>query len=310
MPEQWIKAPQALEIAGNNRALCKRLLAGLVVGRAKLLIVGDRREEDREIPADFWWAAGAADLTQDWATGDFSTWIDYDTQWQAFGVKFALSGLLEMVVFEDRSAIVRGLSVASDPDWISASRARKFTFEKLGVNPLVAGPAIVEQAKLGFITARAVLAQGKTGNRSVDDWEWQEREWAVPDLFWLGFAGESRNGQDWVNGKFSGVSLGPNRINSVTLSGVYFLRATIEAMGGGSSLTEPAQGKRGRPVVYDWVAATNAIWAKIYGNGLNPASQADVELAFIEQLRIGDREPGQSTVRPFAKALWEKFVEQ
>lgn len=67
--------------------------------------------------------------------------------------------------------------------------------------------------------------------------------------------------------------------------------------------------KRGRPVAYDWLEATNSIWAKLYGNELKPNTQADIEKALIQHLRKGDIEPGESTVRPFAKAIWEKFQE-
>lgn len=69
---------------------------------------------------------------------------------------------------------------------------------------------------------------------------------------------------------------------------------------------ESADPKSGRPAVYDWLEATNAIWAKLYGNELKPKSQADIERALILHLKNG---PGESTVRPFAKAIWEKFQE-
>lgn len=68
----------------------------------------------------------------------------------------------------------------------------------------------------------------------------------------------------------------------------------------------PANTKSGRPAEYDWLEATNAIWAKLYGNELKPKSQADIERALILHLKNG---PGESTVRPFAKAIWEKFQE-
>ncbi|HVR90239.1 MAG TPA: hypothetical protein VHG29_03975 [Novosphingobium sp.] len=72
---------------------------------------------------------------------------------------------------------------------------------------------------------------------------------------------------------------------------------------------EPSNLKSGRPAAYDWLEATNAIWAKLYGNELIPTVQADIEKALILHLRKGDAEPGQSTVRPFARAIWEKFQE-
>lgn len=71
----------------------------------------------------------------------------------------------------------------------------------------------------------------------------------------------------------------------------------------------PINSRTGRPAEYDWLEATNAIWAKLYGNELKPKSQADIERAMILHLTNGDDEPGQSTVRPYAKRVWEKFRE-
>ena len=75
------------------------------------------------------------------------------------------------------------------------------------------------------------------------------------------------------------------------------------------TMDSPVSSKRGRPVAYDWLEATNSIWAKLYGNELKPQTQADIEKALMQHLRRGDIEPGESTVRPFAKAIWEKFQE-
>jgi hypothetical protein len=40
---------------------------------------------------------------------------------------------------------------------------------------------------------------------------------------------------------------------------------------------------------------------------LIPETQADIELALIEVLTKGDIAPSESTVRPFAKPIWEEF---
>ena len=43
-----------------------------------------------KIPKKFWWAEGAAALTQDWRIGDFETYIDNgNTRLRAFEVSFA-----------------------------------------------------------------------------------------------------------------------------------------------------------------------------------------------------------------------------
>lgn len=310
MPEHWIAAREALEIVGDKYALCARLREGLVQARAKLFVAGDRREEGAPIPKEFWWAGGHEALEQDWATGDFSTWIKEKHHFQAFGVSIGLTGLLEMVAFEKRAAIALSLSVAGNPDWIAAKQARSYAYDTLGHNPMQAGSAIVSQAQLGFVTARAVLAQGATGNSSEDDWLWEAREWGIPVWFWNDFTDPNQSNQDWTLGKFSGRGPGPNKVHWITLNGVHFLRESIVALGQPKADSiASANTKSGRPTEYGWLEATNAIWAKLYGNELKPMRQADIERALIQHLRKGDNEPSQSTVRPFAKAIWEKFQE-
>lgn len=116
MAEQWIEASAALRIAGNIDSLCARLHSGLAQARAAKFEVGDEVRMDAVVPKGFWWAEGHESLKQDWATGDFSTWIDDKRHCRAFGVHMALSGVLEMVEFERRPLIVRSLSVATHPD--------------------------------------------------------------------------------------------------------------------------------------------------------------------------------------------------
>ena len=110
MAEQWIAAAAAREVVGTvlgfngaTRALCLRAHSGLVDSKAKLLEFGDRRASDAPIPAAFWRAKGETALKQNWATGDFSTWLDRTTECRAFGASFALGGDLLPVLSSVRS---------------------------------------------------------------------------------------------------------------------------------------------------------------------------------------------------------------
>ncbi|CCD97648.1 hypothetical protein [Bradyrhizobium sp. STM 3809] len=75
----------------TQRFICKRAYAGLLRARAECFLVDEKKESrDEEIPKEFWWAEGEAALTQDWATGDFETYIKQGfVRLQAFGVSFA-----------------------------------------------------------------------------------------------------------------------------------------------------------------------------------------------------------------------------
>ena len=91
--EEWISAASALALLGMNhntgtRTICKRAHAGLIKARAERFISDGRMSDNVDIPLEFWWAEGGEALNQDWATGDFDTWIDHGVHLQAFGVTF------------------------------------------------------------------------------------------------------------------------------------------------------------------------------------------------------------------------------
>jgi hypothetical protein len=310
MTEHWITSAQALEVAGGSRAICSRLKEGLITARAALLIIGDNREEDRAVPQGFWWARDNLALEQDWNTGEFSTWINQSLHCQAFGVRFPLSEVLEIAPFEKRAEIARGLSVAGDARWMTARAARTYAFDVLRLSPMTAGTAIINEARLGFVTARAVLAQGALGVEFDDTWAWQEREWNIPVWFWTDFTAPHASAQNWESGVFSGNGAGPKRTRSITLSGVHFLRDSLAAMGGPKPSSQtPDLAKAGRKPSYDWPAATNEIWRRLYGNDLRANCQADIERALITLLSNGDSGPSESTVRPYAKGIWDNYKE-
>ncbi len=188
-------------------------------------------------------------MKQDWESGDFSTWIDDSGHWQAFCVTFDLAGVLELLPFERRAIVSRELSVAGNAAWVPAKDARRFAYERGNINPVAAGRFVIMQANLGFLTARAVLAQGATGKHDEGDWNWQFREWDIPGWFWENFVLEGSSSQDWESGIFAGRGAGPDGVRWVTLSGVHFLRESLAALapanvqptesGGDSNSTKP-----------------------------------------------------------------------
>jgi hypothetical protein len=95
--EDWIPASGAVALLAigdqqlARRTICRHAHAGLIKARAKRFISDGQSSDNVEIPREFWWAKGEAALTQNWATGDFETWIDHRIHLEAFGVTFRRS---------------------------------------------------------------------------------------------------------------------------------------------------------------------------------------------------------------------------
>lgn len=306
MAEHWIPASKAIEIAKNEVALCTRLHAGLISARADLLIIDYKEERSAKIPQGFWWSEGHAALQQNWLSGDFETWIDQKFQCKAFGVKFALGEVLEMVPFERRALIARSLSVAGNPDWVSAKAARRLSYE--AGNKKDPSEAILELARLGFVSGRAVELRAYRQLPTDHEIQWEQREWDIEPWFWRDFLLPGKGSLDWELGKISVAGSGPSDIQYVMLSGVHFYRESLAALDAPKSLPPEAdEQKRGRRPQYVWDAALSAVWGKLHRGELIPETQADIEFALISVLTNGDDSPGESTVRPHAKPIWEEY---
>ena len=178
------------------------------------------------VPRDLWWAGGYEALKQDWTSGDFSTWIDRKVHLQAFGVRFALDGLLDMVSHDQRPAIARRLSVVGGDDWLSTPEA--IDLVKGAIGDRDPKQFIVEQARLGFIAGRAIEAQ-RFEERPHTELIWEEREWDVPSWLWEN-AGWLLGHEDWDTGRFGARE--PETIGSgwMRVSGVHFLTESLEAL--------------------------------------------------------------------------------
>lgn len=313
MAEQWIEASRALNLAGSTYAICERASADLVKARAQLLLIGDVRHENAIVPPKFWWAEGHEALVQDWAAGDFSTWIDQSEEWKAFGVTFALPGLLEMIPFERRGLTARALSVAGSADWVSASVARKFASTNGGANPAIADRAVIEQAKLGFLSARAVLAQGSKGASAATDWSWEAREWDMPSWFWEEFTDEGSSSQDWKTGRFSGRGKAPNGLRYLTLQGVHFfkdsLSALLPAAFGGTAPPVP-KNKGGRPPAAFADDLMCAIFGLVHQGDFDPKNQTDVEKAMLDWAVQNDHELGPTVAREKARKVFAALTRE
>lgn len=280
-----------------------------------MLLIGEDRREEVKVPAQFWWADGREALEQDWNSGDFSTWIDQSQHWQAFGVKLDLAGVAEMLPFERRAIMARELSVAANTDWMAAKAARAFMYNELGVQPVVAGVALLDQCRLGFVTARAVVMQQADHAQHVTNWTDEAREWDIPGWFWQGFTNHGSSSQDWERGVFAGKGRGPSGVCYMTLTGVYFARAPLEAMrpapfGGIAVATLPTLSKAGRPPADFWDDLWCAVWGQIYRAELLPKRQADVERAMLTWASDQEFDLSPSAAKPRARKLFLEYEKE
>lgn len=305
MAEQWISAKKALEIVPDEAALLGRLRAGLLVAKARLIRTPTDQVNDQRFGPKFWTNDSLTDFQFDWQTGDLINSIEGKTEVRLFGVTIALAGLLEMIEIERRPAILRRLSVAGQTAWMSAKEAQKLVLSN-GIRE--SGAYLIEQARLGFVVAKAVEAWGVANPNNFLRYDWEEREWEVPPWFWDGFAHPNGSGTKWEIGQFSGEGLSPVGSRLVEISGVHFLRESVEAcfpvnVDGDSKNGEQ---RKGRKPKYNWPAAIVATYGKIERGEFKPMAQADVEKEMVAYFEAADGGPVESTVRPFAKLIWEE----
>lgn len=247
----WIEAALARQIAANGGSetkaaftICERAHDGLIRAKAKSTIIANQRQAESALPEKFWWARGYEALEQDWSTGDFSTWIDKSVEIRAYGVCFALEDILEILPFELRAHVARRYSVEGHPMWYSAREARAAIAQNEKLDFMSAGGRLIELAKLGFVTARAVeMRSGKEFGYYNDA---AQREWNVPIWFWREYIEDTMFVQKWELGLFRGCKHSYQKSRCIELSGVHFLKSTVVAQNGDEatetdeSITRPA----------------------------------------------------------------------
>lgn len=143
LASDWIDAANALQLTKlrSGVLLAKQILErardGIIQSRARHYLVegpnrrgppGTQRVHEQgyyKVPPEFFWAASGQALEANWATGDFSTWIDSTWHCRAYGVQFleaeinAMSPLLRPAI--DNASRSEPLRVHTDAEleqWI------------------------------------------------------------------------------------------------------------------------------------------------------------------------------------------------
>lgn len=286
-------------------AVCKRAHAGLLRSQAQLYLAPNQRLERALVPTEFWWAEGHEALDQDWARGDFSTWIERRFELKAFGVEFDFEGIRSMLTPQKAASAARELSVVGDPNWLSAKAARTFVFDRFKHNPASAGPALIDHCKLGFVPARAVLMQ-RSRNGDNRNFNLEVREWDVPHWFWQNLTEPGKGTQDWERGLFTAHGSSPEGVFTCCLSGMHFEAAALEALAAGKPQSNSGSivSGVGRPPKEWWADLWCAVWGQVVHGELTPKNQADIERSMLDWVAERGETVAESTIKPMAKKVW------
>lgn len=111
---EWVRAAEAVAMLkpildgySARLRICQRAHGGLILARADQFFDGRRMNPNHDVPKEFWWAEGNQALKQDWAAGDFSTWIERGSiQLRAFGVTFARADIAKILPPADKKGAV------------------------------------------------------------------------------------------------------------------------------------------------------------------------------------------------------------
>ena len=313
MTQEWILARDALRFVGASLGLhraktviCRRAHQGRLATKAVHYKEGPEQKEDCILPASFWWAEGQEALDQDWGTGDFSTWIKKTTHLQAFDVAFDFVELCNLVPASDRATAMAEISVAGNPEWLTAREASRLVLRLDGVVSSL--QAIVEYCRTSHVVARAFRMEMKhrmRGEGIIDT----KIGWDVPLWFWRDFMADDPPYELWANDRAVGVGDRNGEGVIVTLQGLHFHRKGLEMMGVPKAKVDvqPKTTPSGRPPNKYWEPLISAICGQLYRGDLKPKQQADIEKAMHEWLNERQESASEASVRKRSRYLWDEI---
>jgi hypothetical protein len=327
MDDEWISAAEAFALVGKAspflaaQSICGRANDGLMVAKAHTLIIGDRRMEDVDVPAEFWWARGHAALEQKWQSGDFETWIDKRVHCRAYGVTFLKSDITAMLPASstDRNQPRR----ASKGNYAAASRCVEELQKQLHCTKKQAAEHIARFCKAGLVDARCASYWCEVTDLFGAKEETFENV-AIPSWFWEKCAAGPDAILDWQGGTFAGRGMVGAYTHKVRIKGAEFdiggiidLEAMVRAQDEDVAAPDPERELRsaaaassargGRPKSESWANWIAELVSTIHDEGIPDGSGAEGQDALIGRIeeRLGARDlegPSRSTVQPAVRA--------
>ena len=201
-----------------RKAICSRAHVGLVHSRARRLVVGDEQRDRCDVPQKFWWAEGEAALTQNWATGDFETWIDHRVHCLAYGVEFLRADIEEMVPGKARG---RAFKDSPPGNYEPAARCLDELKSSLGITTAEASAAILKHCRAGLIPSRCKEVWWRLRNRYGDQEPEIEQNVEVPEWAWASVSTADAV-LNWLTSTFAGTDTIDGDELKVRLTGVEF----------------------------------------------------------------------------------------
>lgn len=333
MDEEWISAAEALALVGKTnpylaaQSICGRAYDGVIAAKAHLLIIGDIRKEDVDVPAGFWWATGHAALEQKWQSGDFETWLDKRIHCRAYGVMFLKRDISAML--PPRQPKRNQPKRAGQGNYASAARCIEDLQEQLGCTKNDAAKHIARFSRAGLVEARCASFWCESTDPLGANEEEAFENVAIPSWFWEKCAVGPDAILDWQSGTFAGRGLVGANVQKVRIKGAEFDIAgmvELEAMlreqdhpadvplAGTGAVTETRSAKSaeplprgGRPKSENWANWIAELVSFIHEEGIPNGSGAEGQDAVIgaieERLAARDFEsPSRSTVQAAVRA--------
>jgi hypothetical protein len=323
----WVAAAEALRLVSQimneylaQHAIANRARDGLIRTRAVRFMKHRETLDDVELPADFWWAGANAALKQNWATGDFSTWIDRRYEWKAYGVRFSRSDIEAMIPRRDRMPLGRLEAGNYAPAATCVSELRA----TLACDDATAQRLILKSCRAGLVPSRCSKIRWRVKDRYGENEE-QDTNVAVPQWFWEECLEDEATVLNWRTGRFAGTGIVDGDEYKVIVSGVEFEVAAIveiEAMEAEARVVEEADSgpaasegggvPRGPKLSQRWRPWVAELVAHVHENGApeGVGSQGQEELikAVADALAArGEEMLARSTVQPIVQAVLDRL---
>lgn len=199
------------------QAICSRAHDGLIEARATRLIVGEKSVDGCPVGADFWWARGGLALKQNWAAGDFETWINHKVHCRAYGVEFRRSDIEAMMPPRQSISFSRAQPGNYSPAFECVTELQK----SLGCSEGEAQSLILRHCRAGTLPAQCASIFTRIRNGYGDDVDEQEHV-SVPEWFWEQGIAHQDSILDWQTGRFTGRAYIDGDDLKVRIEGVEF----------------------------------------------------------------------------------------
>lgn len=321
----WLPAAEALRRVSQimtewqaQHAITDRANQGLVRAWA-LRLVKYREIFDRvEVPKEFWWARAHAALKQNWAAGDFSTVINRNSEWKAYGVRFSRDDIEAMIPRRERTALDR----MEPGNYAPAATCLSELRETLACDEATAARLILKNCRAGLVPSRCSQINWWIKDRYGEQVD-QDINVAVPRWFWEECLEDEATVLNWRTGRFAGRGTVVGDEYQAIISGVEFQVGAIveiEAMearpdqgaGDAPGIIKPASAHRGPKLSERWRPWVAELVAHIHENGVPEGigSQGQEELikAVADALAMrGEESLARSTVQPIVQAVLDRL---